>query len=249
MIYLTYFILLFLFWRWIVFICLAIPIRLFAGRNQKKWRFECEKWTCSRNKNRGSVKSSTVPSFIKSFLRIPLTFMRCFIKYILYHIARLPSLFVRNIIYRHVFLVQLQRGAVIFFGCEMRSPERLIIGKNSVVGDNNLLDARNGIIIGDNVNLSSEVHIFTQQHDHRDPMFLCNSHPGFRVKIDDRVWVGPNTVILPRVHIGEGAVIAAGSVVTKDVPPYAIMAGIPAKQIGERNHNLKYELHPNTWFY
>lgn len=50
-----------------------------------------------------------------------------------------------------------------------------------------------------------------------------------------------NVVVLPGVSIGEGAVCCAGCVVTKDVPPFAIVAGIPAKQIGERNHHLTYE--------
>lgn len=52
----------------------------------------------------------------------------------------------------------------------------------------------------------------------------------------------PNTLILHSVEIGEGAVIAAGAVVTKSVEPYSIVAGIPAKKIGERNKTLKYEM-------
>ena len=59
--------------------------------------------------------------------------------------------------------------------------------------------------------------------------------------IGNRAWIGPGTTILHSVNIGEGAVIAAGAVVTKDVEPFAIMAGIPARKIGERNHNLRYE--------
>lgn len=58
---------------------------------------------------------------------------------------------------------------------------------------------------------------------------------------DDRAWIGPNTIILHSVHIGEGAVVAAGAVVTKDVEPYTIVAGIPAKKVGDRNRDLKYE--------
>ncbi|MFK1641101.1 DapH/DapD/GlmU-related protein [Bacteroides fragilis] len=61
------------------------------------------------------------------------------------------------------------------------------------------------------------------------------------VVIEDRVWIGPNAIILHSVTIGEGAVVAAGAVVTKDVPPFSIVGGIPAKVIGSRNSNLKYE--------
>ena len=61
------------------------------------------------------------------------------------------------------------------------------------------------------------------------------------VEIDDRVWLGSNVIVLPGVHIGEGAVCCAGCVVTKDVEPYAVVAGIPAKKVGERLQVLKYE--------
>ena len=60
--------------------------------------------------------------------------------------------------------------------------------------------------------------------------------------IGDRVWIAYRAVILPGVTIGEGAVIAAGAVVTRDVGPFSIMAGVPAKKIGERNRNLDYQL-------
>lgn len=61
------------------------------------------------------------------------------------------------------------------------------------------------------------------------------------VKIADRVWIGSNVIVLPRVSIGEGAVLCAGFVVTKDVEPYCVVAGIPAKKVNERPRNLLYE--------
>lgn len=64
--------------------------------------------------------------------------------------------------------------------------------------------------------------------------------PGAPVKIHGRVWISCRTIILPGVTIGEGAVIAAGAVVTKDVELYSIYGGIPAVKIGERNRNLIY---------
>lgn len=108
------------------------------------------------------------------------------------------------------------------------------------IGDKSILDARNGIEIGVNVNFSSNVHIWTEQHYHRDPYFECNSDHSFEVIIENRAWIGPNVTILPKVVIGEGAVVAAGSVVTKNVDPFTIVAGLPAKKIGERNRDLKY---------
>lgn len=59
--------------------------------------------------------------------------------------------------------------------------------------------------------------------------------------IGNRVWLSCRTVVLPGVTIGEGSVIAAGAIVTKNVEPYSIYGGIPAKKIGDRNRNLTYE--------
>lgn len=58
--------------------------------------------------------------------------------------------------------------------------------------------------------------------------------------IDDYVWICTGATVCANVHIGEGAVIAAGAVVTNDIEPYTIVGGVPAKKIGERNKNLDY---------
>ena len=129
---------------------------------------------------------------------------------------------------------------VIYFNTEIRAPYNLEIGEGSIIGDSCLLDCRNGIKIGKNVNLSSEVHIWTEQHDYRDSNFKCYATPDMCVVIEDRAWIGSNTIILPRVRIGCGAVVCAGAVVTKDVQPYAVIAGIPAKVIAARPQNLVY---------
>lgn len=122
----------------------------------------------------------------------------------------------------------------------IRNPTGLCIGKGSIIGDNAILDARAGLIIGDDVNLSSDVQIWTYQHDYRDPFFSCNPGHYGKVIIGNRAWIGPRVIILHSVKIGEGAVIAAGAVVTKDVPPFTLVGGIPAKIIGKRPQNLKY---------
>lgn len=66
------------------------------------------------------------------------------------------------------------------------------------------------------------------------------------VTIKDRVWLGSNVIVLPGVTIGEGAVCCAGCVVTKDIEPYTVVAGIPAKKVGERPQNLIYEFNGKT---
>ena len=133
------------------------------------------------------------------------------------------------------------------FRTEIRCPRKLTIGEGTIIGDNAILDARSGLTLGRNVNLSSNVSIYTLQHDHRDPYSRCNEHlRKMSVEIDDRVWLGSNVIVLPGVHIGEGAVCCAGCVVTKDIPPYTVVAGIPAKKVGERTIDLKYEFEGKT---
>ena len=70
---------------------------------------------------------------------------------------------------------------------------------------------------------------------------------GGEVIIGDRVWIGYRAIVLPGVTIGEGAVVGAGAVVTRDVSPYTIVAGNPAKVIGERTKELTYECNYRPW--
>ncbi len=119
------------------------------------------------------------------------------------------------------------------------SPWNLRIGRNTIIGNDSMLDARNGITIGDNVSLSMGVWIWTMEHDPQDPWYGVKGGP---VVIEDYAWISCRAVILPGVTIGKGAVVAAGAVVTRDVPPYTIVGGTPAKVIGERNRDLRYAL-------
>ena len=184
---------------------------------------------------------------LRLFLRAPLAACERLLRdggarFVIYHIGRIPSVHLRRMLYRGMG-VKIGARAVVYFRAEIRCPQRLVIGKGTIVGDNAILDARRGLILGSNVNLSSNVSIYTLQHDHRDPNFGCPAEGTvkFSVEIDDRAWLGSNVMVLPGVHIGEGAVCCAGCVVTKDVEPYAVVAGIPARKVGERPRNLVYE--------
>ena len=114
---------------------------------------------------------------------------------------------------------------------------KLEIGKYSHINRGCLIDARGGLRIGDNVSISHNVSIVTGGHDHQSPIFAGKFQPIF---IDDYVWIGVGAIVLQGVHIGKGSVVCAGAVVTKDVGDYEIVAGVPAKKVGERNHNLEY---------
>lgn len=168
--------------------------------------------------------------------------IRGYHRWMMIETGMIPSHHIRNFIYRRLYLVDLASDAAIYFGAEIRAGINLSIGSGSIIGDRVILDARNGISIGKDVNFSSDVHIWTEQHDHSDPEFRCMSDRSFGVKICNRAWIGPGVTILHSVTIGEGAVVAAGAVVTKDVEPFSIVAGIPAAKIGERNSNLTYTL-------
>lgn len=89
------------------------------------------------------------------------------------------------------------------------------------------------------VSIGPEASILTLGDDPQSSDF-CDR--GGDVVIGDRVWIGYRAIVLPGVTIGEGAVIGAGAIVTKDVEPFAIVAGNPAKKIGERTKDLRYSL-------
>lgn len=163
----------------------------------------------------------------------------------MYWLSNIHSHTIRNFFYRKVYVMDISKTSTIYYGAEIRNASELHIGKGSIIGDNAILDARAGITIKDNVCFASNVSVWTYQHDYRDPEFRCiDSHVG-PVVIEDRAWIGPNVIILHDVTIGEGAVVAAGAVVTKDVPPYTLVGGVPAKVIGERPQNLTYEFKGN----
>jgi acetyltransferase-like isoleucine patch superfamily enzyme len=129
--------------------------------------------------------------------------------------------------------------AVVSHGFQVRAPARLVIGARTNVGENAILDARGGLVIGRNVNLSSQVHIWTAQHAWNSPDFAYMKAP---VTIGENVWIGPRVTVLPGAVIGDGAVIAAGAVVSGKVEQYALYAGVPAKRIADRTQDLDYEL-------
>jgi acetyltransferase-like isoleucine patch superfamily enzyme len=119
------------------------------------------------------------------------------------------------------------------------SLKNIYIGKRSIIGHDCFLDAKGGIYIKKDVNISSYSKIITAKHLVNDPDFKGIDKP---ITINDRVWIASGAIILQGITIGEGSVIAAGSVVCKDIEPFTIVGGVPAKKIGHRNCNLRYKL-------
>ena len=130
-------------------------------------------------------------------------------------------------------------------GVDVRTPYRISIGSNTIVNKHVVLDGRGEIFIGDNVDIVQEVNIWSLQHDYNSSTYSTKKG---KVIIEDYVWLASRVTVLPGVTIGRGAVVGACSVVTKDIPPMCIVAGNPARVIGEREDCLKYKLGSRGWF-
>ena len=130
---------------------------------------------------------------------------------------------------------RIMRNAYLYTaGANSRCGEGIYIGNKSWIGINSvLMSGQGGIFIGDNVILAPNVIIVPGDHDFKDIAATTaeQQYTGKPIHIHDNVWVGANAVIVGGVTVGKHAVIAAGSVVTKDVPAYTVVGGVPAKTI------------------
>ncbi len=129
-----------------------------------------------------------------------------------------------------------QMTATDSFGDQSFTP-KIEIGNNCSIGDFSHVTAINEIRLGNNVRMGKNILITDNSHGSSD-LSMLDIPPNFRplvskgpVIIDDNVWIGAKSCIMPGVHIGKGAIIGAGSVVTKDIPAAAIAAGTPARVI------------------
>ena len=103
------------------------------------------------------------------------------------------------------------------------------IGKNVFINSGCRFQDQGGIYIGNDVLIGHNAVFATLNHI-EDPHKRANMVPG-KIVVGDRVWIGSNATILPGVTIGDGAIIAAGAVVTRDVQEYSVVGGVPAREI------------------
>ena len=161
-------------------------------------------------------------------------------------VSGFPSSRLRHLIYRKAGRMSIDLSSSIHRGAKFFCLGGISISAHCVINGNCYLDGRRGLHIGKSVSVSVGSRILTLGHDPQSSNFEV---VGGEVVIEDFAWIGAFATILPNVRIGRGAVVGAGSVVTKNVPDYAIVAGIPAKVVGSRNQTLNYELDYSPLFF
>jgi acetyltransferase-like isoleucine patch superfamily enzyme len=107
------------------------------------------------------------------------------------------------------------------------------IGSNSLIGEYNIIRGQGGVTIGDRVYTSPMTQLIAVNHvfDDASRPFIEQGITAQGIVVEDDAWLGSAAIITDGVHIGRGAVVAAGAVVTKDVPPYTVVGGVPARII------------------
>lgn len=160
-------------------------------------------------------------------------------------VNHIPFHSIRLLLYRVIFGMKIGKKTAIQMGLTIFAPSHFSVGDNSIINRNCLFESRGGITIGNNVSISANTHCYTSSHDPQSSDFAWVKSP---IVIEDYTWIGARALLLPGVTIGKGAVVGAGSVVTKSVEPFMIVAGNPAKPIGKRNHDLTYSFDTFSWF-
>jgi acetyltransferase-like isoleucine patch superfamily enzyme len=159
---------------------------------------------------------------------------------ILRFIGFIPIHFVRRFFYLISGIKMSFFSSTIHIGANFFKPSNITIGKDTIIGDHCFLDGRAPLTIGNHVGIASQVLIYNDEHDINSKDYGNSFGP---VTIKDYVFIGPRAIILPNITIGKGAIVAAGAVVTKDIPDFEIWGGVPAKKISNREiTNPSYKL-------
>lgn len=153
-------------------------------------------------------------------------------------ISHLPLYYIRNA-YLKIANSSVNKNVCISRNVRFKGIKSIKFEGNVIVNQFTLLDGRGELIIGKNVDIAERAVIWSMSHDPYDENH-CSIKK--RTVIEDYVWIGSDSIVLMGITVGKGAIVASGSVVTKDVKPYSIVAGNPAKEIGRRPQIQKYTL-------
>lgn len=153
-------------------------------------------------------------------------------------INKLPSRHIRKWFYQ-LLGAKIGRKTIICRRADVLFPKGLVLADNVAIGWFVNLDARGGIYVDHDTNISSYTKFITGSHNVDDSQFSALFRP---IKIGHHCWIATGAIVLSGVTIGDGAVVAAGAVVTKDVPPYEVWGGVPARFIKKRSMDLDYKI-------
>lgn len=153
-------------------------------------------------------------------------------------VGYVPSHRFRRLVYSSAG-IELHPTSSLHWRARFFAPSGVSVGPHSTLGNDGFYDGREGIRIGSSVNIAGEVRIYTREHDVQAEDFAETGGP---VVIEDYVYIGSRVTILPGVTVGRGAVVASGAVVTRDVEPFTIVGGVPARKVGKRSDDLNYRL-------
>jgi acetyltransferase-like isoleucine patch superfamily enzyme len=189
-------------------------------------------------KDRSGNNLAFLEIFQKTVTRIKTIFLEFWLM-ILRFVGFIPLHTVRKIFYL-ASGIDMPFDSTIHIGANFFNPQNITIGHDTIIGDHCFLDGRAKLTIGNHVGIASQVLIYNDEHNIHSDNYDNSFGP---VEIGDYVFIGPRAIILPDIKIGKGAVVAAGAVVTKNIPEFEIWGGIPAQKIGDRkNKNPNYKL-------
>lgn len=135
-----------------------------------------------------------------------------------------------------LFLKKIGERVSIMQRVKIMSPQKVSIGHDVLLNDDVKIGGQCGVTIGNYVLIGYNVNLVSENHAYQNHLLpiMKQGYFGGPITIHDDVWIGANAVILPHVTIGKGAIVGANAVVTKDVSPYSIVGGVPAKEIKYR---------------
>jgi len=154
-------------------------------------------------------------------------------------LSKIPSYFVGNKLRLIVLMRLLNKtsdNSTIDSGCKIYYPQGISLGNNVVITQDVMLDGRGTINIGDDSLVGFESLFITSTYNCAQKEVLIKDQGKFDapITIGKNVWIGTRAIILPGVEIGDGAIIGANTLVTKNVMPYTIVGGVPAQYIKDR---------------